>query len=213
MFPKLKPILVAAFVMAPLPALAIPSLSFLIDGDTFSQPYSFTNTSDAGEMITAFSIDLSGTALVFDPVDGGAPGNGSGGTAFAATGGTDVTTGLTGSTVVDGGTTLDILFNNFDAGETFSFLLDVDPADPNAPTPTVLGNEMIGATAAINFSDGQQLTGIFAAVGGNPDAAAFTATGLAPIPPVPLPAPALLTLSALGTLGAMSWRRRKAKAG
>ncbi|MEM1077304.1 MAG: hypothetical protein AAGI09_02150 [Pseudomonadota bacterium] len=208
MFPKLKPIALAAFLSAPLPALAVPSLSFLIDGDTFSQPFAFTNTSDAGEMITAFNIDLAGTGLVFDPVNQGAPGNGSDGTAFAATAGTDVTTGLTGNTVVDGGTTLDILFNDFDPTETFSFLLDVDPADPNA-VPTVFGNQMIGATAAINFSDGQQLIGVFAAVVGNDDAAAFTATGIQPIPPVPLPAPALLTLSALGTLGALQMRRRR----
>lgn len=211
MFPKLKPIVLAAFVLAPMPALAVPSLSFLIDGDTFTQPFSFTNNSDAGEMITAFSIDLAGTGLVFDPVNGGAPGNGSDGTAFAATGGTDLLTGLTGNTVVDGGTTLDILFNDFDQGETFSFVLDVDPTDINA-SPTVFGNQMIGATAAINFSDGQQLIGVFAAVGGNPDASAFTATGIRPIPPIPLPAPALLTLTALGTLGAMRFRRKKSKA-
>jgi hypothetical protein len=55
------------------PALADGNLRFVISGDTFQQPFTLTNNSTGGETILSFGIDLTGTGLVFDPVDGGAP--------------------------------------------------------------------------------------------------------------------------------------------
>lgn len=188
------------------PVAATPALDFIIDGDTFTSPFSFTNTSDGGEQLLSFSIDLSATTAVFDPVTGGVP-NTTLGVPFTPVGGSDVTTGLTSSSVVDGGTTLDITFSDFDAGESFTFDLDVDQL---AGSPTVFGNDLIGATAIASFDDGQSVIGIFAALAGNPDASGFMATGIIPTPPaVPLPAAMPLLLAGLGGMALVSRRRRK----
>jgi len=186
-------------------ALATPSLTFIIDGDTFNQPFSITNSSTASEKIIRFQINLAGTGTVWDPVDGGPPGNGSAGTPFQAVAGTGATTGLQVSAdPVDGGTVLDKFFNDFDAGETFSWLLDVDkPA-----SATVFGNELIGATIFIDFSDGQRLSGALFGVAGNSDASQFQATGITRTPnDLPEPASMALVGLALGA-GAMVRRRR-----
>jgi PPE-repeat protein len=184
-------------------AQAVPSFSFIIDDDTFSNPFSFTNTSDSGENLIRFFIDLTGTGTVFDVVNGGVP-NTSNGVPFTPSGGTDVTTGLTGNTVVDGGSTLDLTFNDFAPGESFVFDVDVDFTVGPA---TVIGNELIGATAFADFSDGQRVSGVFQAIRGNADASGFTATGITLTPPIPLPAPAFLLLGGLGLLAAARRRR------
>jgi hypothetical protein len=188
-------------------AQAIPALTFIIDGDTFTQPYLITNSSDAGEMIVRFQLSLAGTAYVFDPATGGPPGNGTVGTPFSAVGGTGATTGLIASAdPVDGGTLLDKSFSDFNAGENFQWLIDVDPSDPLA-NATVFGNSLIGAQIFIDFSDGQRLSGALFAVAGNPDASQFVATGLAPTPRLPEPASLALVGLALGA-GAFVRRRR-----
>lgn len=188
-------------------AHAVPSFSFIIDGDTFSQPFSFTNTSSAGENLLRFFIDLTATGKVFDTVNGGVP-NASNGVPFTPQFGSGITTGLTGNTVVDGGSTLDITFNDFNPTESFVFDIDVDDANP-AGNVTVFGNELIGATAFADFSDGQRVSGIFGPVQGRPEASGFSATGITvtpPTPQVPLPAPALLLFGGLGLLAAVRKR-------
>lgn len=185
-------------------AHAVPSFSFIIDGDTFTQPFSFSNTSTGGENLLRFFIDLTGTGKVFDTVTGGVP-NTTIGVPFTPRSGSDITTGLTGNTVVDGGSTLNITFNDFQPTETFIFDIDVDDADPLG-SATVLGNELIGATAFADFSDGQRVSGIFAAIPGRPEASGFSATGITVTPPIPLPAPALLLFGGLGLLAALRKR-------
>jgi hypothetical protein len=53
-------------------AQAIPSLSFIIDGDTFNNPYRITNNSSAGESVTRFILNLgtigAGGPFCFDTV-------------------------------------------------------------------------------------------------------------------------------------------------
>ncbi len=199
-----------AIGMATGAAQATTSLSFIIDGDTFDRDFAFSNDSDAGEMLTAFGIDLSGAGdFCFDTVGGG-PCNsdtGQAATPFSATSGTDLITGLTSNTVVDGGTTLDLSFNDFDAGEGFMFLIDVDRGGDGGFT--VLGSDLIGATAFADFDNGKRLVGVFAAVDGNDDASAFTVTEIIDIPAVPLPASLPLLAAGIGLLGFA--RRRASK--
>jgi len=194
------------------PAMADGSLFFLIDGDTFNQPFSLTNNSTGGETILSFGFDLSGTGVVFDPVTGGPPGNGTAGVPFTPVGSSGVTTGLTGSpTIVDGSTFFQIFFNSFNVGETFSFLLDVDPADPNA-SATVLGNALIGATVFADFSNGLRGTGRLVAVTGNPDASQFVISTVTQTPSgVPEPGTWAMMLLGFGGIGFAVRRDRRSK--
>ena len=202
--------LAALTVGAAGPALADGSISFIIDGDTFDQAYSFTNTSTAGESVLSFGFDLTGVPLLFDTETGGPPGNGTLGHQFEATGGSDVTTGLTSSPLVaDGVQFFSINFNNFGVGKTFSFLIDVDGTDP--AFITVLGSDLIGAQAYADFSNGLRGFGSFVAVDGNPDAAQFTITTVTPTPGIPEPATwAMLIIGFGGVGGLMRTQRRRA---
>lgn len=193
----------AAAILSASAAHSTPMLSFVIDGDTFSSPFAISNTSDDGESILRFGIDLTGAAsgdYCFDVVDL-SPCNNTAAVPFTALSGATVSS----ATTFDGSKFLDIVFSTFDAGSTFTFDIDVDN---DAGSATVFGNELIGATAFADFSDGQRLLGTFAAVAGNRDASAFTATGTIPTPPaVPLPAGFPLLLAGLGAFGYL--KRRK----
>lgn len=189
-------------------ASATPSLFFLIDGDTFTQPFAITNNSDAGERVTRFQLNLAPTGMVWDPVDLGPPGNGTAGTPFTPVGTDAITTGLVPTAgPADGATLLDLSFTGFDAGETFRWFLDIDGAS-GSPV-TVPGNLLIGALATIDFSDGQRLLGVLSAVAGNPDASQFTVTGIT-VTPASLPGTLALTGLALGALGVAGRKRAQA---
>lgn len=190
------------------PAQADGNLFFLIDGDTFTQPFAITNNSTAGESILSFGFNLAGTGVVFDPEDGGAPGNGTLGTPFTPQGGSDVTTGLVNPVnVVDGSTFFSMNFTNFGVGETFSWLLDVDPADPLAPTPTILGSNLIGALVYVDFSNGLRGSGLIQAVAGNDDAGQLVITTFTPTPGVPEPSTWAVMILGFGLAGATLRRR------
>lgn len=189
-------------------ASATPSLFFLIDGDTFTQPFSITNNSTAGERVTRFQLDISPAGMVWDPVDLGPPGNGTAGTPFSPVGSDGATTGLvpTGGPA-DGATLLDLSFTGFDAGETFRWNLDIDGAS-GSPV-TVPGNLLIGSLATIDFSDGQRLLGVLSAVAGNSDASQFVVTGIT-VTPASLPGTLALAGLALGALGVAGRKRAQA---
>lgn len=200
----------AALVLAGGAAHAVPSFSFIIDGNTFSQPFSFTNTSTAGETLTRFGFTLpSGFCFDTDDPNSSAGCNSSGGVDFMAVGGSGTTTGLVAvPNILSGDTVLDIMFSDFQSGETFSFDIDVDAAPPGSVTVT--GNQLAGTMAFADFSDGQRVFGTFGLVSGNPDASAFSSTGIIDTPPpVPLPAGLPLILTAFGAFGYL--RMRKAK--
>ena len=138
----------AAFLIAGA-AQATPSLSFVIDGDTFNNPYSITNNSTAGETVLRFNLNLAsastGGPYCFDTVAGGPCNpNPQSPTAFQPVGGTNITTGLTSpASVTDGAQVLDLFFNNFNVGETFRWNIDVD----SASAFTTFGSDLIGASA------------------------------------------------------------------
>lgn len=184
------------------PAHADGSLFFLIDGDTFTQPFSITNNSTAGETVLAFGFDLAGTGYVFDPETGGPPGNGTAGTPFTPQAGSDGITGLVNPVnVIDGSIFFAMAFTDFNVGETFSWLLDVDPADPAAPSPTVFGNNLIGASIYVDFSNGLRGTGFLQAVAGNEDASQLVITTFTPTPVVPEPATWAMMILGFGLAG------------
>ncbi len=197
----------AVSMAAAAPAHADGNLFFLIDGDTFTQPFAITNNSTAGETILEFGFDLTGTGVVFDPVDGGPPGNGTLGTPFTPQGGSDVTTGLVNPVnVVDGSSFFKMNFTGFDVGETFSWLLDVDPADPFA-SPTIFGNNLIGALVYVDFSNGMRGSGFIEAVAGNADAGQLVIRTFTPTPTIPEPSTWAMMIAGFGFAGACLRRR------
>ena len=186
------------------PVNAATSMLGIIDGDTFDNPFNFTNLSNDGETIDSLTLDLSGAgALCFD-VGGGGVCNGSIGVPFTPQNGSDVTTGSSAPTIGNAETTLDLTFTNFDPFETLSFIIDVDVLNGAAVT---FGNDLIGATISAMFSDGSSLLAIFAGVEGNSDAAALILGD--PVPPIPVPAGLPLLLTALGGLGFLARRRER----
>jgi hypothetical protein len=198
----------ATTMLVAAPAQADGNLFFLIDGDTFTQPFAITNNSTAGETILEFGFNLAGTGVVFDPEDGGPPGNGTLGTPFTPQGGSDVTTGLVNPVnVVDGSTFFKMNFTDFGVGETFSWLLDVDPADPGAPTPTIFGNNLIGALVYVDFSNGMRGSGLIEAVAGNDDAGQLVIRTFTPTPGVPEPSTWAMMIAGFGFAGAALRRR------
>ena len=195
------------------PAFADGGLSFIVSGTLINSPYSITNTSAAGEKIVGFGLSLAGLPLVFDTVDGGVPNVGFGQQFQAYTGG--VSTGLVSSPFVpDGAKSFFISFNDFDPGETFQWLIDVDQdGSPGHTTAVVFGNELIGALGRVDFSNGLTAFGTLQAVVGNNLASQFQVTSVVPTPPIPgVPEPATwaMMLIGFGGLRAMirSQRRR-----
>jgi hypothetical protein len=65
--------------------------------------------------------------------------------------------------VGDGANILDISFTNFTVSKTFIWDIDVD----STSAVSVFGNNLIGATAFVDFSDGQRLIGSLVGVAGN----------------------------------------------
>lgn len=195
-------------------ASAIPILNFLIDGDTALEAFSITNSSTTGEFVTGFHLDITSTGNCFDlddlPADS-CPGNFANGLVeFGADSGTDVLTGLVAPSVSDGDTILDLSFTDFGAGETFVWFLDVDPV-MGGWNGTARGNHLIGATAYVDFSNGDRLFATLGAVDNNSDASAFTVRGIPRVEPaedpVPVPLPSTLTLLAAAA-AALGFRSR-----
>ena len=204
----------AMSMAAAAPAQADGNLFFLIDGDTFTQPFAITNNSTAGETVLEFGLDLSGADLVFDPVSDGPPGNGSAGTPFTPLDGTDATTGLVPGVVVPDTAPVffKMNFTDFGVGETFRWLLDVDPEDAGAPSVTVLGSDMIGASVYVDFSNGLRGLGLIEAVAGNSDAGQLVIRTFTPTPGIPEPSTWAMMIAGFGFAGAALRRRPQVRA-
>lgn len=186
------------------PAQADGGLTFVIDGDTFSNPYTITNTSTAGETVVGFGIQLI-APFGFDTVNGGFGIDQS--VAFAPLGGTDVITGYTGpASFADGVNAINFTFNNFGVGE--SFIWDIDVDRPNVAT--VFGNELIGSTGYADFSNGLRGNGVFEAFGNT--GAQFVIKTFTPRPNVPEPATWAMLVLGFGVLGTALRRTRRVRA-
>lgn len=173
-------------------------LNFLIDGNTFTQPFLLTNTS-ASLDITRLTLDILPSGNIWDTTSA-VPGSAF--VPFQPLSNSDVTTGLTsvngtliaqgtnpltafdggalvGGGVADGTASLDLAFAGFNPAEAFTWDLDSDPV--GFPDGTTSGDDLIGSTIQLQFSDGSSLGGSLQAVTGNPDAAEFVATSGASI--------------------------------
>lgn len=143
-----------------------------IDGSTYNGgSFIIKNTSTDGSKITKVKYDFSTGILpkiIFDP-------DGTGGDKVAKA----FTPNSSGSTVGlqshafskpynaqnQGYYALEVNFNNFDPNETFTFSVDVDPANirgSESPGPgesgSVSGLEVVGATVTVTFSNGSTYT-------------------------------------------------------
>lgn len=190
----------ALAIVLPAVASAATGVNFIIDGNTISGRYGFTNAATAGEKITAFGFDLStipggpqNRKFFFDTSEG----------PFRPYGGTNTITGLASvPKVPDNAQAFQLAFNDFDVGETFQFLVDID----RTGNPTTYGNELIGATVWFMFDNKTRVEGALYAVAGNPDASQFVTERV--ISAVPEPATWAMMISGFGLAGSMIRRQR-----
>lgn len=188
-------------------AIAVPAqadgvLNFVILGDTFFDPFTITNNSTAGETVVGFGLSLV-SPFGFDTAQDGFGINNS--RAFTPVGGSGVTTGYTGpASFADGSTSIAFTFNNFNVGESFVWDIDVD-----GPSQiTVLGSDLIGSSAYVDFSNGLRGLGVLEAVPGNSTGAQFVVRTFVTTPGVPEPASWAMLLMGFGAVGTAM--RRKA---
>lgn len=192
------------------PAFADGGLTFVINGNTLNQPFTITNSSTALEQVLGFGITLK-SGFGFDTVSSGA-----GGTfgvdaaqAFAPTAGSVALTGYTGpAAFADGAMSLNFTFSHFNAGSSFSWLIDVDPDNAAVIGGTVYGNQLIGSTAYADFSNGQRGVGTFQALGAQ--GSQFVIDTFTPSPVAAVPEPATWAMMILG-MGAIGFSMRSAK--
>lgn len=165
-------------------------------GNQNPAPFVLTNLS-ATESLTSFTLDLTGTGTLFDPITGGPFPNGNGVPFFVANNSAALD-GITVDTVsvVDGGPTLTLTFSGFDPGDTLAFLIDIDSFPGNI---AVQGDELIGALASSSFASGVA-SGLLEAVPGNNDASQVVAF---------IPEPSSAVLIGLGCAAVVGQRRRR----
>jgi hypothetical protein len=181
------------------PAFADGGLTFQIVGDTFSQPFTITNTSTGSETVVGFGVTLI-SPYGFDTVDGGF---GNDPVPFSPNGASAALTGYTGpSSFADGASSLMFTFTDFQVGESFVWDIDVDHPD----FLTVIGNQLIGSTGYADFSNGLRGLGTFQALGTN--GSQFVITTFTPTPGVPEPATWAMMIGGVGMAGGALRRRR-----
>ena len=180
------------------PAAADGGLTFIVSGDTFDQPFTIINTSTAGETVIGFGLKLL-PPFGFDTVDGGFGVDAS--LPFTMMGGSGVATGYTGPTsFADGVGALAFTFTNFTVGKSFSWSIDVD----SPGVATVFGNELLGASVYVDFSNGTRGTGVLEAIAGDPEGTRLVIRSLGGVPE---PATWALLIAGFGMIG-VSLRRR-----
>ncbi|WP_425397970.1 malectin domain-containing carbohydrate-binding protein [Aeoliella sp.] len=159
-----------------------------------SDSFQITNNSASGQTIQSIRFDLS-TAFLPDIIFDTSGSAGDVGAAKSFTPDTGETeTGQSTHTFSgdhDGGfDILDVMFNDFDPGETFTFSVDIDPTSIKgvaAPGPeqsgSISGLEMAGSTVTIQFSDGSTISRELFGIAGSNVASQVTVAGTAPDAP------------------------------
>jgi hypothetical protein len=156
-------------VVSPLATIEIDDGGTLSNSSTYgSGSFKITNSSPNGANITSVRFDLSRALLadlVFDPHGTAGDTAAKDFTPNSGTAAAGFTGHAFGSPLHSGYQSLDIAFNDFDPGETFTFSADIDPssirgaADPGPEASgSISGFELIGSTVTITFSDGTTLT-------------------------------------------------------
>lgn len=200
---KILSILAAAAAIVAVPSLAQAKggVTFLIVGDTYSRPFSFSNTSDAGEKLVGFGFDLSTIThsnYVFDTT-------GTQSQRFAPVGTSAALTGLVSVPVVpDQAKSFSLAFNDFDVGEQFQFDIDVDLGAANT---SIHGDDLIGARVWFDYSDGTRAEGFLRAVPGQSNASTFVTERII-TSGVPEPASWALMIGGFGLAGVALRQRR-----
>ena len=149
-----------------------------LNSSTFgANSFIIENTSTGGQTIESFTLDFSSCVLFdigFDPDDGTDLGDVTSSCFTAQNGSAAVGVIVPPDPCVDpfslpfalGYAALTVDFTDFQAGETFSFTVDVDPSSiqgstmPGNDQPgAISGLELIGATVTVNFDNGLTATG------------------------------------------------------
>lgn len=183
--------------------------------DTLPDTFSITNGSGGGVQITSAVISLA-NSLVFDTVVGGGGEDPAHPFISTVAGGLGISVA---ATVSDGGTSITLQFTGFDAGEVFTFSIDVDdPTDNNQNQDRhVVGEEFVGSTLQLTFSgplvgSPQSLGGSFIAeqghvwhaqVRGEAEASGGTETVVNPEPS------AIFVWGAISVVGGFTWFKRR----
>lgn len=199
---KLLTILTAAAALAaPGLAHAKTGVTFLIVGDTLTNPFSFKNTSDAGEKIVGFGFDMSTITaedLIFDTEGGGS-------TPLTPQGNTATTTGLvTPAFIPDNAKAFSLAFTDFNPGETFAYRIDVDVGFGGA----ISSQRLIGAKVYFDYDNGTRVEGFLRAVPGQANASTFVTDRIVNTA-VPEPATWALMITGFGLAGSAVRRSRR----
>jgi len=207
---RLAAIAASAVLLAGTSAWAGSATGRIAAGTTFgsNDAFQFTNTSAPGVTITSLLWDLTPINAFFDTTSADP---GSSFSELEASGTSDaVGHTFPSNASVDGDSTLLISFTGFDAGETFKFGVDTDLFTA-IDSAGVNGEQFVGATVQVTFSDGTERFGAYV-----PEAGAGTQVFIdQPVPPpppptaIPLPPAALAGL--IGLAGVPAAMRRMAR--
>lgn len=181
---------------------SIIEIDFFIDGNTWNSEFLVENNSSAGLDIIQFAFDLrplASSSVCFD--ESASDCHSSGGVDFTPTNFADA--GFDSYSILDAAGGIDsydfltVAFNDFNAGESFGWKIDID----DSPDGSVYGNDLIGAILLVEMSDGKTYQGLLQAVTGNVDAAELVITGTTSVSIedsiTPVPAPTILFASIL----------------